>query len=91
MSNRTMSNRTVSVWKRLAGSGALASVVWLAGVNSALAAPKKKVEPVAAPTKSYTVPYMLVLAFLGIGLMTVCRPSGRLEKVDDKLKETKES
>jgi hypothetical protein len=50
-------------------------------------AQKKKKEVEAAPTKSYVWPYAIVLAMLGIGLMTVCRPTSRLDKPDDKVKE----
>ena len=57
------------------------SVAWAA---------KKKVEVEAAPTKSYVVPYMIVLVMLGGGLMAVCRPSSRLDKMDDKHKKDEE-
>lgn len=77
--------RSRAVLKRAATCLALAAAVWVAVADLASAAPKKKEEPAAAPTKSYTVPYMLVLALLGMGLMTVCRPTSRLEKLDDKL------
>jgi hypothetical protein len=86
-----MSGGDTSSWKRLATCVALAGTLWLAGADVALGAPKKKAEAPAEPTKSYTVPYALVLLMLGIGLMTVCRPTGRLEKVDDKLKKESES
>lgn len=49
----------------------------------ALAKSKKK-EEAAAPTKSYTVPYMIVIALVSIGLMTVARPSRRADKPPDK-------
>ena len=83
---KSQSKRLRVGMKKLIASLALASVVWITAVDVASAAPKKKEEPAAAPTKSYTVPYMLVLMLVGVGIMTVCRPTGRLEKVDDKLK-----
>jgi hypothetical protein len=54
-----------------------------------LAAKKKKEE--VAPTKSYVVPYMIVIALVSIGLMTVFRPSRRQDKPpDQKVKEAEE-
>ncbi len=53
-------------------------------------AAKKKAEAEAAPTKSYVVPYMIVLVLLGGGLMAVCRPSGRHDKMDDMNKKDEE-
>lgn len=81
-----MSNKAPSSWKRIATCITLIGAIWFSGADAALGAPKKKQDAPAEPTKSYTVPYALVLALLGIGLMTVCRPTSRLEKVDDKLK-----
>jgi hypothetical protein len=48
----------------------------------AMAAKKEKEE--AAPTKSYVLPYFIVMVLLGAGLMTVCRPGTRKDKVDEK-------
>ncbi len=50
--------------------------------TTALAAKKKKEE--APPTKSYVLPYMIVMMMVGVGLMTVCRPGKRLERADGK-------
>jgi len=50
--------------------------------QSAVAAKKKKKEE-AAPTKSYVLPYMIVMAMIGVGLMTICRPSSRADKLED--------
>lgn len=52
----------------------------------ALAA-KKKDEP-AAPTKSYVMPYFIVMMLVGVGLMTVCRPGSRKDRVDEKARKT---
>ncbi len=64
----------------------VALVLSLAAVSPASAAPKKKAEEVAA-TKSYVVPYMVVLALVGLGLMSVCRPSKRKDKPDERKEE----
>jgi hypothetical protein len=71
-------SRTLCQWAALAA-------IWLAASPLAYAA-KKKVEEVAAPEKSYVMPYMIVLMVMGLGLMTICRPSSRADKVDDKYK-----
>ena len=47
-------------------------------------AKKSKAEAEAQPTKSYVVPYMIVIMFVAVGLMTVCRPSRRADKVEDR-------
>jgi hypothetical protein len=52
--------------------------------SPAWAKPKKQ-EKEAPPSKSYVVPYMVVLAMIGVGLMAVCRPANRLEKPDDRM------
>jgi hypothetical protein len=39
-----------------------------------------------AETKSYTMPYLIVVTMIGLGLMAVCRPSRRADKPDDKFK-----
>ncbi len=57
---------------------AMAGYLWLLTSPVALAAKKKAVEE--GPTKSYTVPYMIVIALVGVGLMTVMRPSSRLDE-----------
>jgi hypothetical protein len=56
----------------------LAGYLWLLTSPLALAAKKKAVE--AAPTKSYTMPYLIVIVLVGVGLMTVMRPSSRLDQ-----------
>ena len=50
---------------------------------TAMAAKKKEEE---APTKSYVLPYFIVMMLTGVGLMTVCRPGSRKDKTDDKKK-----
>ena len=59
----------------------VALVLALASVSPAWAAPKK--EEVAA-TKSYVLPYIIVLGVIGLSLMTICRPSRRKDKPDDR-------
>jgi hypothetical protein len=76
-------------WFKKTLSLILAASLVATSPSLAFAAPKKK-EVEAAPTKSYTVPYMIVLAMLGIGLMTVCRPSSRHDKPPEKIKEDEE-
>ena len=48
----------------------LAVVLSLTAVSPAWAK-GKKIEEEAAATKSYTVPYMIVMTLMGLGLMTV--------------------
>lgn len=60
-------------------------VLYLTCATSPLVwAASKKKEEVVAETKSYTFPYILVMMILALGLMAVCRPSSRLDKVDEK-------
>ena len=59
----------------------LAVCFWLLTSPVAWAAKKKAVVVVE---KSYVMPYMIVIAVIAVGLMTVCRPSRRLDKPDDK-------
>jgi hypothetical protein len=67
----------------------LAAYLWLLTSPVALAAKKKAVE--AAPTKSYTMPYLIVIVLVGVGLMTVMRPSSRLDQpLDMNKKDEKE-
>ncbi len=67
----------------------LAAYLWLLTSPVALAAKKKAVE--AAPTKSYTMPYFIVIMLVGVGLMTVMRPSNRLDQpLDMNKKDEKE-
>ena len=69
----------------------VALVAYLCLVDSPMAwAAKKKVEVQEAPTKSYVFPYMIVLVLLGGGLMAVCRPSSRHDKMDEKKKNEEE-
>jgi hypothetical protein len=65
---------------------ALVIAVTLATPSAALAQKKKKKEE-APPTKSYVLPYFIVLMLTAVGLMTVCRPSSRKDRVDEKKKE----
>jgi acyl dehydratase len=48
---------------------------------TASAAKKKKEEE--APTKSYVLPYMVVMMMVSVGLMTVCRPGKRKDRPDE--------
>ena len=41
---------------------------------------KKEPEP---ETKSYVLPYMIVIMMVSLGLMTICRPSKRKDKPDE--------
>ena len=59
----------------------VALVLALASVSPAWAAPKKEE---AAATKSYVLPYIIVLGVIGLSLMTICRPSRRKDKPDDR-------
>ena len=63
---------------------ALAIYFWSLG-SPVLAAAKKKVVEEAAK-KSYTMPYLIVIVLIGVGLMAICRPSSRADKPDDKFK-----
>jgi len=67
----------------------LAGYIWLEASPLAFAK-KQKVEEVAAPTKSYVMPYMIVLMLIGLGLMTILRPASRLDKPDEKKKDSGE-
>jgi hypothetical protein len=51
---------------------------------AALAKPKKKEEAAEVETKSYVLPYFIVIMMVAGGLMVVGRPSRRLDSVDDK-------
>jgi hypothetical protein len=66
----------------------LAAYLWLLTSPVALAAKKKAAEE--APTKSYTMPYMIVIVLVGVGLMTVMRPSSRLDQPLDMNKKKEE-
>ena len=65
-------------WFYRAAPVLMAAYLWLLTSPLALAAKKKAVE--AAPTKSYTMPYLIVIVLVGVGLMTVMRPSSRLDQ-----------
>ena len=51
-------------------------------------AKKKEVEEVE--TKSYVLPYLIVITMVSVGVMTVCRPSRRLDKAEEKVKKEEE-
>jgi hypothetical protein len=76
---------------RRASWAALAAYFWLITSDMAWAAKahKKVVEEVE--TKSYVFPYIIVIFIVGIGLMAVCRPGSRLDKIDDKIKEKEDA
>jgi predicted PurR-regulated permease PerM len=62
----------------------LAMAIYIAIASSPLVwAAKKKKEEAAAPTKSYVIPYMIVIAIMALGMMTVARPGRRLDKASD--------
>lgn len=81
--------RFKSTTQRLVLMLLVATTMVLFTASPAWAKPKKQ-EAAAAPTKSYVVPYMVVLAMIGVGLMTVCRPASRLEKPDDRVQKDDE-
>jgi hypothetical protein len=70
---------------------ALAAGFWVATSPLAWAAKKKAAEAEAEPTKGYTMAYLIVLVLVGMGLMVVCRPSGRRDKADEKKDDESES
>jgi len=80
---------TAQACLRVALFGALLAVVFLLTSPTAMAAKKKKEEP-APETKSYVMPYMIVLTIVGVGLMTVCRPGNRADKANDMHKKDEE-
>jgi len=70
--------------ERLTGAAHHATLVALAGYLWLLDSPlvwaaKKKPEVAVEAGKSYTFPYIIVMAVIAVGLMTVLRPSKRLE------------
>ncbi|HEV3137168.1 MAG TPA: hypothetical protein VGZ26_04675 [Pirellulales bacterium] len=78
----------VGRFARQAGWMALTVYFGLLG-SPALAAAKRKVVE-EAETKSYTMPYLIVVMMIGLGLMAVCRPSRRTDKPDDQFKKEEE-
>jgi uncharacterized membrane protein YadS len=60
-------------------------IVCLLCTTPAMAARRKKKEE-EAPTKSYVLPYFIVMMLVGVGLMTVCRPGSRKDRADAKKK-----
>jgi len=79
-----MKFRTARIARRVyrAALVAVLIIAMLFTAPVAMAAKKKKDEP--APTKSYVLPYFIVMMLVGVGLMTVCRPGSRKDKVDEK-------
>jgi hypothetical protein len=72
-------------WLRHARWLVLALAIWMSATSAAFAQKKKKAaEEEAAPTKSYVAAYFIVIMALTVGLMTVLRPSKRLDKVPEK-------
>ncbi len=70
---------------KLAHHALAIAVVMLVLLNSSPAWAKKKgAEAEAAPTKSYVVPYLIVIMLVAVGLMTACRPAKRGDKVEDR-------
>lgn len=84
-----MMNAILRAWgggMRLARNWApLASAIYFELASSPLVwAAKKKKDEVAAPTKSYVLPYMIVIAVMALGLMTALRPGKRADSPEDK-------
>ena len=59
-------------------------------LTPSVAMAKKKKKEEEAPTKSYVLPYFIVMTLVGVGLMTVCRPGTRKDKVDEKKRNDKD-
>jgi hypothetical protein len=74
---------------RLLACLALGCTLCLVTSEVAWAKSKKKVVEVVE-TKSYVFPYILVISLVAVGVMSVCRPGGRLDKSDDSKKEKDE-
>jgi hypothetical protein len=55
--------------------------------STVLAAKKKKQEE-AAPTKSYVLPYFIVMMMVGVGLMTIARPGSRKDRLEEKARKS---
>jgi hypothetical protein len=82
----------VARWRhfvRWAGLVLLPAILWLAPAAVAFAK-KAKTEVAPAETKSYVFSYFIVIVVVAMGMMSVCRPSGRLDKPDDKFKDKEE-
>jgi hypothetical protein len=77
-------------WMRRARWLALALALWFSSAGVVMAKGKKIEKDAAPPTKSYVFPYMIVLAVLGLGVMTVCRPSKRADKPRERIKDDEE-
>ena len=74
-----------SRWLRMTRWLVLALAVWVGASSAVMAKGKKKEEPAAAPTKSYTASYFIVILALTGGLMAVLRPGTRLDKMPEKI------
>ncbi len=75
---------TTSRFRRLARQTILVllvAVTLVAAPSGAYAQKKKKEKE--APTKSYVMPYMIVMMMVSLGLMTVCRPGKRKDRPDE--------
>ncbi len=78
----------VNHWMRRARWLVLACCLWLSASSIAWGAPKKRKEVSEGPaTKSYALPYAIVIMVVGLGLMTVCRASRRKDKPEEKIKD----
>lgn len=62
---------------------ASAATIWVATSPLAMAAKKKAVAE-EAPSKSYVMPYFIVIMLIGLGMMAVLRPGKRADRPDDK-------
>ena len=65
---------------------AIVGAVWWISSPVALAWASKKKEAEEVVTKSYTMPYLIVIMVIALGLMAVCRPGSRVDKSEDQPK-----
>lgn len=82
----TITHAPQARWHRRLGrwlvTSALLLTLLLTGPTTAWAQKKKQKEE-EPPTKSYVLPYMIVIMLVSVGLMTVCRPGKRKERPDE--------
>jgi hypothetical protein len=56
--------------------------LWLGMASMAWAAPKQQPEKEAEPTKSYVMPYIMVIAGMAVGITCLMWSSKRTDKVE---------